>query len=145
MDPRVPPPHPFISAPTALLPHTTRRPRPSKGFASSKPIGFIVNITRFGNYLGDYLALPFYNHARGERSTRLFINQGLWAQLLSKLMPGDFVIIEMGYNDNGSVGTSKDVGKDRAVLPGLRNETVVVTNTTGGIGLETVHNTILGE
>ncbi|KAF8532903.1 rhamnogalacturonan acetylesterase [Trichophaea hybrida] len=93
----------------------------------------------FGTYLGDYFALPFHNYARGGRSTRLYINQGLWALLLSKLVPGDYVIIEMGHNDNGTPGTGTDVGKDRAVLPGIGDQTIVVSNTTGGTGQETVN------
>lgn len=37
----------------------------------------------------------------------------------------------MGHNDNGTPGTGSDVGKDRAVLPGVGDETIVVTNSTG--------------
>lgn len=47
------------------------------------------------------------------------------------LVPGDYVVIEMGHNDNGTPGTGSDVGKDRAVVPGIGNETVTVTNSTG--------------
>lgn len=55
------------------------------------------------------------------------------------VVPGDFVVIEMGHNDNGTPGTGGDVGKDRAVLPGVGEETIVVQNTTGGTGSETVY------
>jgi rhamnogalacturonan acetylesterase len=45
----------------------------------------------------------------------------------------------MGHNDNGTPGIGSDVGKDRAVLPGIGEESVVVQNTTGGSGNETVY------
>ncbi|KAH8151921.1 uncharacterized protein LAJ45_03914 [Morchella importuna] len=88
-------------------------------------------IQGFGYYLGNYLSTNFVNRARGGRSTRSFINEGLWGQLLDMLVPGDYVVIEMGHNDNGTPGTGSDVGKDRAVVPGIGNETVTVTNSTG--------------
>jgi rhamnogalacturonan acetylesterase len=113
---------------------------PIQGFASNCPsTPKSANIHSFGYYLGEYLNLNFTNLARGGRSTRSFQNQGLWAQLLSYLKPGDFVVIEMGHNDNGTPGTGSDVTKDRAVLPGIGEESIVVANTTGGTGNETVY------
>lgn len=45
----------------------------------------------------------------------------------------------MGHNDNGTPGSGSDLTKDRAVLPGIGEETIVVQNTTGGTGNETVY------
>ena len=39
------------------------------------------------------------NLARGGRSTKTFIEEGLWAGLLEKLKPGDTVLIAFGHND----------------------------------------------
>ena len=39
------------------------------------------------------------NLARGGRSTKTFIEEGLWAGLLDKLQPGDTVLIQFGHND----------------------------------------------
>jgi len=37
----------------------------------------------------------------------------------------------MGHNDGGTPGKGLDVGRDRAVLSGFGEETVVVKNSTG--------------
>jgi lysophospholipase L1-like esterase len=39
------------------------------------------------------------NLARGGRSTKTFIEEGLWDGLLAKLQPGDTVLIQFGHND----------------------------------------------
>lgn len=39
------------------------------------------------------------NYAKNGRSTRTFIEQGLWSELIANAEPGDFVIIQFGHND----------------------------------------------
>lgn len=39
------------------------------------------------------------NLARGGRSTKTFIEEGLWDALLAQLKPGDTVLIQFGHND----------------------------------------------
>lgn len=39
------------------------------------------------------------NLARGGRSTKTFIEEGLWDQLLTQAKPGDTVLIQFGHND----------------------------------------------
>ena len=39
------------------------------------------------------------NLARGGRSTKTFIEEGLWAALVAQLRPGDTVLIQFGHND----------------------------------------------
>lgn len=39
------------------------------------------------------------NYARNGRSTRTFIEEGLWSELINNTSPGDFVIIQFGHND----------------------------------------------
>jgi len=40
------------------------------------------------------------NHAKNGRSTKSFIDQGLWAAVLERLQPGDNVFIQFGHNDS---------------------------------------------
>jgi rhamnogalacturonan acetylesterase len=77
------------------------------------------------------VTLPVSNLAINGRSTRSYINEGRWATLLASTNAGDYVIIEMGHNDDGDP-TAGDTYAPRATLPGIGNETVVV-------GGETVH------
>jgi rhamnogalacturonan acetylesterase len=86
----------------------------------------------WGFYMHNYFNLNITNLARGGRSARSFINEGLWDSLVARIVPGEntFVLIEMGHNDNGDPTT--DV-KARATLPGIGHESVVVaSNATGG-------------
>jgi len=83
---------------------------------------------------GDHLASFFdtsrinvENRARGGRSSRSFYHEGLWNQLLARLKPGDFVLIQFGHNDGGAV----DNPKGRGSLPGLGDETQTVTRPDG--------------
>ena len=39
------------------------------------------------------------NYAKNGRSTRTFISEGLWDELLANVVPGDYVFIEFGHND----------------------------------------------
>lgn len=39
------------------------------------------------------------NRARGGRSTRTFLSEGLWSALLDEIRPGDTVLIQFGHND----------------------------------------------
>jgi rhamnogalacturonan acetylesterase len=84
----------------------------------------------WGNYINQYVNLSTFNLAKNGRSTRSFRNEGLWANLLSLTAAGDFVVIEMGHNDNGPVTkfpSKNDTGASRRVLPGTGDETVLVT------------------
>lgn len=86
----------------------------------------------WGYYIHDYLNLNISNLAKNGRSTRSFINEGLWANLLANTDPGDFVVIEHGHNDDGDPLVS-----DRAVFAGISNYSQIVNTTTGAT--ETVY------
>jgi len=90
-----------------------------------------TGVQGFGYYLHSFFTDTFVNSAKGGRSTRSFINEGLWTQLLDQTSPGDYVVIEMGHNDPGTPGTGADVGVDRAVISGVGEQTVIVKNSTG--------------
>lgn len=42
------------------------------------------------------------NHAVNGRSTKSFIDEGRWQQVLDVLQPGDYVLIQFGHNDEKS-------------------------------------------
>ena len=89
---------------------------------------------------GDHLAHYFdttrinvANRARAGRSSRTFVNEGLWDKVLAEMKPGDFVLIQMGHNDGGDLGGTKP----RGTIIGLGDETKDVTLPDGAT--ETVH------
>jgi lysophospholipase L1-like esterase len=43
------------------------------------------------------------NYARGGRSSRTFITEGLWDLVLKMIKPGDYVIMQFGHNDGGAL------------------------------------------
>lgn len=77
------------------------------------------------------------NRARAGRSSRTYINEGLWAKTLSEMKPGDFLLLQMGHNDGGDLGGAKP----RGTLKGVGDETQDVPQTTGPLSgqTETVH------
>ncbi len=82
----------------------------------------------------DTTRLTVQNKARGGRSSRTYLTEGLWAQVLADLRPGDFVLMQFGHNDGGPL----DTGRARASLRSIGDETKVVTMEATGKP-ETVH------
>ena len=60
----------------------------------------------WGNPLGKYLVsgTELINHAKGGRSTKTFISEGLWQKAVSE--KGKYVFIQFGHNDEGKGHTS---------------------------------------
>jgi lysophospholipase L1-like esterase len=50
----------------------------------------------------DASAARVVNRARNGRSTRTFLEEGLWQGILDDLRPGDYVMIQFGHNDGAS-------------------------------------------
>ncbi|TWT78456.1 putative rhamnogalacturonan acetylesterase YesY [Posidoniimonas polymericola] len=75
------------------------------------------------------------NRARGGRSSRTFVTEGLWGQIRADLQPGDVVLIQFGHNDGGRVNDPK---RARGSLPGLDDETQEIDNQQTGLH-EVVH------
>lgn len=65
------------------------------------------------------------NRARGGRSSRTFITEGLWDQLLAQMKRGDVVLIQFGHNDAGAIN---DTSRARGSLPGVGEETQEIDN-----------------
>ena len=101
---------------------------------------------------GDHLAQHFdtsriniANRARAGRSSRSYFNEGLWDHVLAELKPGDFVLIQMGHNDGGTITPQTDT-KARNSYKGIGDETVqfplakpFTTGPLAGQATETIH------
>lgn len=68
------------------------------------------------------------NHALGGTSSRTFY-KFLWKDVLKGIQKGDWVIIELGHNDNGPY----DSGRARASIPGIGNDSLIVTIKETGV------------
>src|SRR5882762_10910731 len=73
----------------------------------------------------DQTRIKIDNRARGGRSSRTFITEGLWDQVLADLKPGDFVLVQFGHNDGGAVN---DASRARGSLRGTGDETEEIDN-----------------
>lgn len=64
----------------------------------------------WGSHLQKYFdpaKLTVDNRARGGRSSRTFITEGLWDSLRNDLNKGDYVLIEFGHNDAGKINDNR--------------------------------------
>ena len=86
----------------------------------------------WGSHLQNYFdstRLVVDNRARGGRSSRTFITEGLWEKLTNDLKPGDFVLIEFGHNDAGAIN---DTHRARGSIPALGDEIKEIENMLTG-------------
>lgn len=83
--------------------------------------------------LFDPTKINVLNRARGGRSSRTFLTEGLWDAVVADLKPGDYVLMQFGHNDGGSPKTSY-----RASLKGSGDETQEVVNPKTA-KTETIH------
>ena len=65
------------------------------------------------------------NFALGGRSSRTFITEGLWDKVLSRVKPGDYVIMQFGHNDGGAIN---DNSRARGSIRGTGEETEEIDN-----------------
>lgn len=74
----------------------------------------------WGAFLGQYLDSTYCveNRALGGRSSRTYISEGLWANTLSRVQTGDYVLMQFGHNDGGEPHR----GRARATLKGNGDE-----------------------
>src|SRR5471030_687469 len=75
--------------------------------------------TPFSAYF-DPAKVTVLNKARGGRSSRSYVHEGLWDAVAKVLKPGDFVLLQFGHNDGGAPSAAK--AGDRPSLPGLGEE-----------------------
>jgi lysophospholipase L1-like esterase len=67
-------------------------------------------ITGWGTPFADFFdsSVTVINKARGGRSTRTFINEGRWKNVLDSIHEGDYVFIQFGHNDEAKEPQYKD-------------------------------------
>lgn len=129
----------------------TVRPVPGSSRVGDNPVLFLIgNSTMrtgtwgdgrngqwgWGYFMPEYFdpdKITVENHALGGMSSRTFYNR-LWPEIVDSIRPGDWVIIELGHNDNGPY----DSGRARASIPGVGNDSLEVTIRETGIR-ETVY------
>jgi rhamnogalacturonan acetylesterase len=73
----------------------------------------------------DTTKIRIENHARGGRSSRTYQTEGLWDNVLSRMKPGDYVIMQFGHNDGGAVN---DTSRARGTIKGIGGETEEIDN-----------------
>ncbi len=82
----------------------------------------------WGDELAPYFNLDkvnIVNLAIGGRSSRTYITEGHWAQVLKVIKPGDIVLIQFGHNDSGPLD---DTARARGSIPGIGDEEKVIYN-----------------
>ncbi len=72
--------------------------------------------------LFDPAKIHVYNEGAGGRSSRGYIEEGLWAKNLARMQSGDFVLIMFGHND----ARNSDGYPDRATINASGDEVVVI-------------------
>ncbi|HXR07362.1 MAG TPA: GDSL-type esterase/lipase family protein, partial [Candidatus Acidoferrum sp.] len=133
------PPKPPQAAP-APAPDLPENPSaPSPAIHSNLPMIFIAGDSTTARGRGEVQqgwGVPFagyfdltkvgvVNAARGGRSSRTFVTEGLWDALLAQVKAGDIVLIQFGINDAGAIN---DATRARGSIPGLGAETQEIDN-----------------
>jgi rhamnogalacturonan acetylesterase len=82
----------------------------------------------WGSFLGDHFdtsQLAVRNYALGGRSSRTFITEGHWDEVLAQLKKGDYVIMQWGHNDGGPLD---DTARARGTIKGTGEESKDIYN-----------------
>ncbi len=83
----------------------------------------------FFDHFFDTTKVSIENHALGGRSSRTFLTEGLWQNVLEGLKEGDYLFIQFGHNDGGPFNT----GRARASIKGAGDESQdYIMEATGG-------------
>jgi lysophospholipase L1-like esterase len=129
-----------IAAVPALAPDLATNPPPAARVLNPNlPVLFIAGDSTAARGAGEAQqgwAVPFadyfdltkvnvVNRARGGRSSRTFVTEGLWDQLLANVKSGDIVLIQFGHNDAGAIN---DASRARGSLRGIGDETEEIDN-----------------
>ncbi|WP_258104206.1 rhamnogalacturonan acetylesterase [Marinoscillum sp. MHG1-6] len=86
----------------------------------------------WGAFFADQLdttQVEVVNRARGGRSSRTFISEGLWDQVHAQIDSGDYVIIQFGHNDGGAIN---DDFRARGSIRGNGDEMEEIDNILTG-------------
>ncbi len=86
------------------------------------------NLWGWGSFLGEYFdttRMPVRNYALGGRSSKSYISEGHWDEVLAQIRPGDYVIMQWGHNDGGPLD---DTARARGSIRGTGEETKDIYN-----------------
>ncbi|CAG8267219.1 unnamed protein product [Penicillium salamii] len=78
----------------------------------------------WGEYVSPYTSLTVSNKAIGGRSARSYTREGRFDAIADVVQSGDWVVIEFGHNDGGSLSSSDN---GRTDCPGTGSETCSTT------------------
>ncbi len=124
-----PPPPPPPAPPVVLDP---KLPTIFVASDSTAARGSDTGIQGWGVPFADYFdpaKMNVFNGARGGRSSRTFITDGSWEQIISRVKTGDFVLIQFGHNDGGAINDEPPPPlRARGSLPGIGEETKEIDN-----------------
>lgn len=90
----------------------------------------------WGSLVGNHFdtnRIRVVNRAIGGRSSRTFLTEGRWDEVMKVIRPGDFVLMQFGHNDGGGLTGNRGRGS----LRGNGEESQTITNNAGVV--ETVH------
>jgi len=73
----------------------------------------------------DAAKINVVNRAIGGRSSRTYITEGHWSDVLAMLKPGDVVLFQFGHNDSGPLD---DTARARGTIPGIGDESKEIEN-----------------
>lgn len=76
----------------------------------------------------DTAKVKVMNRARGGRSSRTYLTEKLWDDVLAQVKPGDYVLMQFGHNDGGSLNDPRE----RASVKGNGDGAQEVTGKTSG-------------
>lgn len=128
------------NTPDSIAKALMARPAPGSSRKGNNPVLFLIgNSTMRNGTLGNgnngqwgwgFFEHKYFNEnkitvenqALGGMSSRTFYNK-LWPDVRKALKPGDWVIVSVGHNDNGSY----DSGRARATIPGSGHDSLNVT------------------
>ena len=93
----------------------------------------------WGSIIGDFFKkddISIENRAIGGRSSRTFLTEGRWNEILKTLKKGDFVLIQFGHNDAGPLD---DTARARGSIRGIGEESKDIYNPIRKVN-ETVYS-----
>lgn len=93
----------------------------------------------WGSPFADYFdsdKVEVLNRAVGGRSSRTYVTQGHWKNVLCEMQSGDLVLIQFGHNDSGAINEEPPGSalplRARGTLPGLGKESERIDNVVTG-------------
>ena len=100
----------------------------------------------WGDSLGQFFdpaKVNVVNRAVGGLSSRTYLTQGHWTRALALIKPGDFVVIQLGHNDNSPLNEDASVPREkiraRGTLKGVGEATEEIASNILTHQPETVH------